>query len=481
MPLNINDLPYEIFSTILEVAAAINSRDVPRYTYGLSQAPEPMRDPPIQRFIRGQASPGVIRWNASKSIRQVGRKWHDWAISYALKDLHISRWRGSERWAQLYTLNPFNEPPSSFAVYQDPYCSLKKTLHLFDSCNSLASCVRKIWFHGYDTAKTNAMIFRVLRHCDNLDVVTLPWTAVRYGHPLAWSHVLGRNIRGQSISSLEFLAVNLKQSQKSDPDDQFDLKPLRSPLVNFSGLRRLKIFGHSDFMPLTDDDLIAISRTASNLREIHITGTSTTSIVGMSALINSSNKTLEVLEHTPLTADGFDHPDPMESPSLQDHLCPTILHCHKLRDLSISMPSVCENFFADYSVNWSGDLQIRTGTVCGGHPDSLKTSGAVRAQFWRVLNQARRLMFSRKQAGSSLNVEIFVGDWIFEPRHHRVHGDFQVPDLLSAGAWPEDKVPSLKGPYGQTGLYGKYGSYDHISEGSFKEGLRKGYVSFSAL
>ena len=97
MVLHINDLPYEILSTILEEVADSNTRDGPQYTYGLSQAPEPLHDVPIQRIIRARLAPDTLRWHASSAIRQVHRQWHDWAVDYALRDVQISRWRGSER------------------------------------------------------------------------------------------------------------------------------------------------------------------------------------------------------------------------------------------------------------------------------------------------------------------------------------------------------------------------------------------------
>ncbi len=69
--------------------------------------------------------------------------------------------------------------------------------------------------------------------------------------------------------------------------------------------------------------------------------------------------------------------------------------------------------------------------------------------------------------------------WIFEPRHNLVHGNFDLAEAMSEFTWPPLKAPSGKGPYGQTGLYGKdEGPYDCIVEASFSEGLQRGYVSF---
>ena len=353
------------------------------------------------------------------------------------------------------------------------------TARLFESSPSLASCLRKIWFNGYYGAETNALIFNILGLCNNLDFVTLPWTALRYGSVEDWSHLLGNNSLSPSVKSLELLAVDLKQSQMSNPLNQVDKQPLRSSHINFGGLRRLKIFGTSNFMPLTDDDLALMSHTTGNLRELHITGTTSISLHSISTLIDSSDKTLEILEHSPLSADGFEHPDPTASHGRDVHLCRKILQCPRLRDLSLSLPTLCEDLFSDPLVNWCGDVQIRTGSVCGRHPLSLKISEKAQIQFWHILDQARALIIARGKTGVQLNIEIFIGNWIFEPHRFLVHGDLLLGTTLSEGSWPGEKAASNKGPYGQTGLYGKDdGPYDCVSEDVFKQGLKRGYISF---
>lgn len=380
---------------------------------------------------------------------------------------------------QSRTLDTTSTCPSSVAVYRDPYHSLRETVQLFENNPTLASCVRRIWFNGYYGAETNAMIFSILRRCNNLDYLTVPWTALRYGDAEDWARLLGRNVNGRSITSLELLAVNLTQSQISNAVNQVDRKPLDSPRVNLSGLKRLKIFGNSNFMPLTDDDLIAMSQTAANLREIHITGIATVGTGGIAALVDSSDETLELLEHSPLTADGFAHPDPNLLHGQKDHLCRKILKCPRLGTLSLSLPSLCEDFFADSSVNWEGEMQIRISAVCGRHPLSLKTSDKARNQLWRMLDQARTLMSSREKNGVELNIEMFIGNWIFEPRSFLVHGNLKIGETVSDGHWPSEKRQTGKGPYGQTGLYGKAdGPYECITEDVFKAGLERWYISF---
>ncbi len=97
MNTTINELPYEILSALLEVTAKLNIENGTQYTYGLSHISEPLQCTRMQRVVRGHVPEDTLRWNATQSIRQVSRQWHDWAAEYALKSLQISRWRGSER------------------------------------------------------------------------------------------------------------------------------------------------------------------------------------------------------------------------------------------------------------------------------------------------------------------------------------------------------------------------------------------------
>ena len=97
MPASINDLPYELLSAILKEAAELNIHQNAQYTYGLSQAPEPLQDVQMQRVVRGHLAPDTLKWNAADAIRQVNRQCHQWASEYALGALYVTRWRGSER------------------------------------------------------------------------------------------------------------------------------------------------------------------------------------------------------------------------------------------------------------------------------------------------------------------------------------------------------------------------------------------------
>lgn len=390
----------------------------------------------------------------------------------------------SSRWLQSRNLDTLQGTPSSMSVYRDPYHSLKQILRLVQGSPGLGACVHRLWFNGYNSAETVGMIFEILQHCPNLDHLTIPWTALRYGTKEDWSHVLGRGAKECKPLSLEFLAVDLSIKKMSDPRNQHDELPLDFATVDFTKVERLKVFGNTNFMPITNKDLIAIARSARNLKEIHITGTSSVTIDGVMALVEASHSKLRLLEHSPLSKDGFEHPDPTPANN-QGHLCQTLLTCHQLRDLSISLPSFCEDLFRDTSVHWQGEVQIRAGSLCSHHhPKSEpETQTHTQARFWRILDLTRSLMAVNQDceggADAELDIQLFINYWIFEPRRALVHGNIEVGQALSDGLWPRDCSVSCKGPYGQTGLYGKdEGPYSCVSEEEFAEGLRRGYVSF---
>jgi len=400
------------------------------------------------------------------------------------------------RWAQSRVLDTLRGRPSSVAVYRDPYYSLRSAIQLFSRSPKLAYCIRRLWFNGFYGAETITLIFSILRHCDALNYLTLPWTALRYGTAEDWSRLLCHNAGGRHLSSLELLAVDLKETQTRNPANQIDRKPLHDAAVDFSGLERLKIFGNSNFMALSNEDLVALARTAENLRELHVTGTtSPISINGIMALVEASQESLQILEYSPLSKDGFEHPN-LASPQVERHTCQQILRCSRLRNLSISMPSLCGDLFSDTSILWNGEVQIRVGNICGEQGD-LKDSPKALERLWHILEQTRSLMAARRVDGAELSIELFISELalfhlrhgklvlimvdhlIFEPRCLLVHGNFELGEVLSEGTWPAESRPSSKGPYGQTGLYGKdEGPFSCLSEDSFAEGLRRGYISF---
>jgi hypothetical protein len=101
--MHINELPNEILFQILLEVAKLNEQNGVTFTFGLSQPPMPpgqtMKRP--QRYVRGPVPPALLRMDSTQSVRCVCSKWHDWAMAYALKDIYIRCWRGSERWCDI--------------------------------------------------------------------------------------------------------------------------------------------------------------------------------------------------------------------------------------------------------------------------------------------------------------------------------------------------------------------------------------------
>lgn len=94
-------------------------------------------------------------------------------------------------------------------------------------------------------------------------------------------------LHDEQLKSLELTAIDLMKSQLSSPRNQVDHKPLMDPNLSFHGLSKLKIFGNTNFRPVTDHDLRMIARTATELEAVHVTGISSVSISGMLSFILS--------------------------------------------------------------------------------------------------------------------------------------------------------------------------------------------------
>lgn len=248
-------------------------------------------------------------------------------------------------------------------------------------------------------------MFQILEYCDRLDTVSLPWTMLRYGSDEDWVKLLQRRGNGTALLSLELLAVDLKQSHTTDHARQMDKKPLDSFKVSFGQLRKIKLSGTSNLMPVNDDDLVAISRTA-RLHDIHVTGTTAVTTKGLVALGRASRNKLRVVEHSPLSDDGFKHPNAVSTGD-GSHLCEEVVSCPHLSSLAITLPNICRDVFSNTSVRWAGDVQIRAAGIC--RFGDLKKSTDAHNAFFDILSQARSLIQAQNVKGVELNIEIFIG------------------------------------------------------------------------
>ena len=87
------------------------------------------------------------------------------------------------------------------------------------------------------------------------------------------------------LTSIEFLAMDLKDSLVSADVNHTDNKVL--PSLDFSRITRLEILGDSNLSPITDDDLITISPTATSLQGIYITSSTSITIKGLAASVRN--------------------------------------------------------------------------------------------------------------------------------------------------------------------------------------------------
>lgn len=97
---NLNAFPQEILDNILDQAAELNKKEGVAFTFGLSQPPY-SQERKLQKYIRGPVPPELQRWDAVQSLRLVCSRWHEWSLEYALRDVYVKCWRGSERWCDL--------------------------------------------------------------------------------------------------------------------------------------------------------------------------------------------------------------------------------------------------------------------------------------------------------------------------------------------------------------------------------------------
>ncbi|GAM86437.1 hypothetical protein ANO11243_044510 [Dothideomycetidae sp. 11243] len=486
--MHINTLPSEILHQILKEAATLNKQEGVSWTYGLTHANINGQPNKLSRFIRGAVAADTLRWDSTSSIRRVCKDWHDWALRHALRDIYLRRWRGGERWAELpierknYAIYELIDRPSGCAVYRDPYGSLRETLKFFTQYPQVTENVERLWFNSYMTPESEALIFKILRSCQFLTNISVPWTMLRHGSGQDWMHLLGIAKENDiPVESLELQAVCLPQSLINSPEMAFDRKPLLDPRVNFSNLKRLKLIGNTTFMPVCDDDLEIISRTACNLEEFHVTCLSTVSIRGVMAIVKGAQQTLRVLDHSPRSDDGFFHPDPgcLEE---GDHACDILANCPRLKDLSISIPSICSALFANHDVKWDGDMQVRALQLCQSYAQppvssTLKSSRQNSEHLKELLDDARGLTKARERQRQTLDIELFFADCIFDPADSVVHGGFAMAEISSCGHWPHYKTNSGKGPYGSTGLYGKEeGDWDAVAETEWFRAVEAGYL-----
>ena len=344
---------------------------------------------------------------------------------------------------------------------------LRKTADLFEHCPTLSlSYVRRIWFDGYYDAKESAIIFEILRRCKKLEDIFLPWTALRHGTVADWSNLFGSKATRSSINSLRIQVMDFpKRSPATKKENLIDNEALESVSVDFTRLVSLRFCGKSSSMTITDKDLIAIARTAKNLRELYMSNGACLGISaeGVGALIRSSQLSLEVLD-----LEGLSNIEPSEAEHHQDYrhirLSQLAARCPLLRILRLGSIRICRDIFSHENIAWRGKVQIcLQATLFEEYTEIL----------FQMLDQARGLMASRKRPDEeTIDVEILTATFVFEPRCSLVHGDYQRAHHFRS-PWVAEKKESHK----KVQMIGYVRAFPYcITEDEFKDGFNKGYV-----
>ena len=315
------------------------------------------------------------------------------------------------------------------------------------------------------------MIFGILRQCEQLEDLVIPWTALRHGTVADWSSPFGSNAAGPRITALEIRANNLaKRSPALKKENNFCNNALDSPSVDFTHLVHFKLVGNSRFMTITDRDLMAIARTANNIRVLQMLNAASLGPKGIEALVRSSRLSLEVLEleHSPQM-------EPEETERYNSYgdlpLSQLVAQAPLLRRLKLQSLRTCRDIFACDDIAWAGNVQICLGNT--NSASDLPRSDEDTEILYRVLDRVRHFMdLGRQTEAKSVQIEIFASGFVFEPKSSLVHGDFQTYSEFGE-PWLVEKKASSKCEQ-MAGYIRKYPFC--ITEDEFKDGLNKGFI-----
>ncbi|KAM0714694.1 hypothetical protein Q7P37_009768 [Cladosporium fusiforme] len=425
--MNIQGMPYEILNCILSKAAAMNEAEGVHFTYGLSHDSSEdahPQSPRVARYIRGPVPADSARRNARRPIGEVCSRWHAWGVSYDFERIYEQRPYGYERWADLtaclakYPLYELNDSQRGIAVPRNPHSNLKKTAQLLCNFSSVSQNVRRLWFNNFYAAETDRCILSIIASCPQLESLTIPWTILRRGTPEAWVRLLKVSTHiGRPLLSLEVNSACLAADQVMDLSENGTTNLLEHPLVDFGKLRRFKLSGWTTELAVSDSDIIAVSRTATSLDRIELTETSSVSTRGLKSLLEASRWTIKMLQYSPVS---YPTGSPSSTELRPSHFCLDIHSLPKLRDLEVTLPSLCASLFLNRRSMWTGKCLIRFDKICGD-PGSTSTSEARGHLLQKTLDAALDLMDDRKRLRENLRLEISNGRFVFDVNERLVH------------------------------------------------------------
>jgi hypothetical protein len=238
---------------------------------------------------------------------------------------------------------------------------------------------------------------------------------------------------------------------------------------NFERLQRLRLSGGAPSRTVTDHHLVDISKTATNLESIQVTGSLSVSIDGLCALMKSSQRSVRLLEYRNFaTATNV-------SKSHDDigHHCVTLSALPTLRELHVSVPSICEGPFNNHDVKWSGTCSIRFQQIC--NTPTCNGQQHLTVLLKDLLSAARSLIDERRRLREGLVLELTYGNYVFRPGQV-ARGEF-LPIL---GTFRGDEMrdsPVELSPSRDKMLRGQESTRVEISGSWFLRAMAEGWIS----
>lgn len=106
----------------------------------------------------------------------------------------------------------------------------------------------------------------------------------------------------------------------------------------------------------------------------------------------------------------------------QSHTCEQISTLAGLRDLDMSLPSICHSLFTTNRAQWAGTCFIRFEGFCFCLPQDTKPNQA--KSLRKTLAAARSLMTERLRCATELSIELSWGAYDFDVRNGTVSRAF---------------------------------------------------------
>jgi hypothetical protein len=400
------------------MAAKANQEEGVRFTYGLSRDLTLGSDTSgsVTKYVRGPISEASARWDASRSIRKVCSSWGAWATRYNFDQLRERCLHDRERWADLptcrtkYPLYEMIDSPRGICISRDPQRGLINTAGLLRTFPRVAGSVRRLWFDDFDAVETDDLILSIITSCQQLVALTIPHAILQRCTTENWMGLLGLGSdTTKPLRSLEINTVRVPGRSGSLRDSAARI--LLGEGVTFEHIAHLKIYdypGHNSQSILEDIDLLKISKTATKLQSLQLTGTRSISTAAVLGLAQASQETIRLLRHRPWSR----HTDSIWS-GITDHSCDRVATLSKLRDLDVSLSSICHSLFARSKARWTGMCFIRFEGFCSSQHECAKPGLAISLMV--ILAAARCLITERLRCKTELSIELSWGVYLFDP------------------------------------------------------------------